>query len=415
MKLYGEILSQPKLRFDYSSTCKEDTYSKRGLIIHGPYDSMRFPQDKIRCIALFPSIFRNEKQILIEGLTKGESNFKGFESFFKIPLESIDDIPFQYENINLIVDQIPLKNPDIVYVLLDKNNMGLYKIFKLKLLANGIPSQMVTVEKLKDLRGRQYTLENIALASYAKVGGTPWTVSTSHNENNLILGVSRAQDHSKRYLVGFVTLFTNDGDFLFMHSKAPVIEWEEYIQGLSELIREAIFEYQDIRETPDSIIIHFHKRPGKREIEAIETALRSAGENIPYAIIHLNEYSNFRLFDASHSTYIPPKGLKVNLSSHEVLLLLDGRIGDRRFKVGVPRVLDIRMDRRSTLSLDKFPDLIKQIYDFSHINWRGFNAAAIPVTLNYSKLIARMVIELGIQNWNQIIAEGKLRDKAWFL
>ncbi len=63
-----------------------------------------------------------------------------------------------------------------------------------------------------------------------------------------------------------------------MHSKAPVIEWEEYIQGLSELIREAIFEYQDIRGTPDSIIIHFHKRPGKREIEAIETALRSAGE-----------------------------------------------------------------------------------------------------------------------------------------
>jgi len=105
----------------------------------------------------------------------------------------------------------------------------------------------------------------------------------------------------------------------------------------------------------------------------------------------------------------------VNLSSHEVLLLLDGRVGERRTKVGVPRVLNIRMDRRSTLDLDRFHELVKQINDFSYINWRGFNAASIPVTLNYSKLIARMVIELGIQNWNQIIVEGKLRYKAWFL
>ena len=43
------------------------------------------------------------------------------------------------------------------------------------------------------------------------------------------------------------------------------------------------------------------------------------------------------------------------------------------------------------------------------------NLSSGPVTLNYSKLIARMVIELGIQNWNQIITEGKLRDKSWFL
>jgi len=49
------------------------------------------------------------------------------------------------------------------------------------------------------------------------------------------------------------------------------------------------------------------------------------------------------------------------------------------------------------------------------VNWRGFNAAAIPVTLNYPKLIATIVGEVGADRWNQIIASGKLRDKAWFL
>lgn len=415
MKLYGEILNQPELRFDYSSTYAKNTNSKKGLISYGPYDSNLFPQDKIRCIVLFPTGSRREKQILVDGLTNGEGNFGGFERFFKIPLEFVEEIPFQFENVMFLVDKIPSKIPDIVYVLLHRNNTNFYRKVKLKLLANGIPSQMVTIEKLKDSKGRHYTLENIALASYAKVGGTPWTISTSLNENNLILGVSRAQDYSKKYLVGFVTLFTNDGDFLFMNSGAPVIEWEKYVQGLSELIYKAIFEFNNIKGNPDTIIVHFHKHPGRREIESIETALKNASKSIPYAIIHLNEYSNFRLFDTSHHTYVPPKGLKVILNSHEVLLLLDGRSGDKRSKIGVPRVLHIRMDRRSTLDLDKFSNLIKQIYNFSYINWRGFNATAIPVTLNYSKLIAKMVVELGIQNWNQIIAEGKLRDKAWFL
>lgn len=414
MKLYGEILKQPELRFDYSSTYAKEIYPKRGLIRYGPYDSALFSQDRIRCIMLFPEGCEKEAYLLKEGLTKGEGDFGGFKSLFKIPLEFEEDASFNAQDVKLQVDIITSKSPDIVYVLLRENHSKLYKEIKLRLLLNGVPSQMITIERLRNSRGRQYTLENIALASYAKVGSTPWTVSTPHN-NNLILGVSRAQDYSKKYLVGFVTLFSNDGDFLFIHSKASIMYWEEYVQGLSELICNAIYEYQNLRGVPDSIIVHFHKRPGKREIEAIEAALKNANENIPYAILHLNEYSNFRLFDTTHSTYVPPKGIMVNLSSHEVLLLLDGRVGERRTKVGVPRVLNIRMDRRSTLDLDRFHELVKQINDFSYINWRGFNAASIPVTLNYSKLIARMVIELGIQNWNQIIVEGKLRYKAWFL
>ncbi len=415
MNLYGEILSEPILRFDFSSISAEDTYSKRGLIRYGPYDSNISRKDEVKSIVLFPDGFQMEEQILIDGLINGEGKFGGFKSFFKIPLKFVEEISFRPDNVKYLLSRISGQNPDIVHVLLPKSNTNIYHEIKLKLLANGIPSQMITIDKLKDLRGRQYILENIALASYAKVGGTPWTVSTTHNENNLIIGVSRAKDKSKKYLVGFVTLFTNDGDFLFMHSKAPVIEWEKYVDGLSDLIHEAILEYSNIKGDPDTIIVHFHKRPGKRELQSIENALKKTNRDAPYAIVHLNEYSNFRLFDTTHSSYIPPKGLKVNLSYHEVLLLLDGRIGDKRYKVGVPRVLDIRLDRRSTLDSDKFPDLVKQIYDFSHINWRGFNATAIPVTLNYSKLIAKMVVELGIRNWNQIIAEGKLRDKAWFL
>lgn len=156
------------------------------------------------------------------------------------------------------------------------------------------------------------------------------------------MGVSRAKDE-RGYLVGFVTIFTHDGDFLFMNSKAPVIRWEDYVSGLSRLIEESIHEYEIEKGIPDKIVLHLSKKPGKGELEAIQLYLNSAGVDVPYAIIHINEYSNFRVFDSTHQSYAPPKGLMVRLSSHEALLVNRGRTNGWS-RVGVPRVLNIRMD-----------------------------------------------------------------------
>jgi hypothetical protein len=162
--------------------------------------------------------------------------------------------------------------------------------------------------------------------------------------------------------------------------------------------------------------LHLCKRPGRfREIEAVERAIQQIGSNIPYALLHLNDDSNYRLFDAGNVTYVPQTGLKVELSHRNALLLLDGRISDRRNRRGIPRVLDISMDKRSTMDVSEFPRLVRQIYNFARVNWRGFNAQTIPATLNYSYLIARLVAEIGSDRWNVIASAGRLRDKAWFL
>jgi len=416
MKLYGKILQAPLFRFDYSEKSAVAELPKKGLYIYGPYDSNLLGKDEIKCAVIYPIGKNTEKNDFCNGIIIGEGNFKGFKKMFKLNLKFVEEKEFSPErNISIFLKDIIKKDIDIAYVLLEQKNLNLYRIIKQELLGNGIPNQIITIEKLKNNIGRQYILENISLATYAKIGGTPWTILTNYEENKLILGVSRAKDPNKKYFVGFVVLFTNQGDFIFINSSAPVIEWEKYVEGLRDLIMASIEEYSQLQGTPSSIIIHFHKRPGKREIRAIEDALSSLGMYIPYALVHINEYSNFRLFDSSHPTYVPPSGLIVNLSAYESLILLDGRIGDSRNKVGVPRVLNVRIDKRSKMEPEKFPEIFKQVYDFSFINWRGFNAAKIPVTLNYSKLIARMIIEVGASNWNSIIANGKLRDKAWFI
>jgi len=73
------------------------------------------------------------------------------------------------------------------------------------------------------------------------------------------------------------------------------------------------------------------------------------------------------------------------------------------------------MDPRSTMESDQFPRLVRQVFEFARVNWRGFNAQAIPATLNYSYLVARLVAEIGAQKWNAIASAGVLRDKSWFL
>ncbi len=418
MNLYGELLNSPQLRFNYSSPAARDAWNRRGLARFGPYDSTLFPKDRVEAVVLYPTGSKREHDLLINGLTVGEGNFGGFQQLFKIPIHFIDHISFGTEqDLGSHLDHIASlpHPPDIVFALLQRRESDTYVSCKSRLLANGIPSQMILVNKLNDPRGRQYVLENLALASYAKVGGTPWTIAAPSPDEEVVLGVSRARDASMRYYVGYVVLFTRDGDFLFVSSKAPVVEWDDYVKGLSGMVESAIRQFEEERGAPSSIVVHFHKNPGRREIEAITQGLQNAAQDMPFAIVHLNEFSNFRLFDVRQSSYIPPAGLKVNLSQTEALLLLDGLRNGRRRRMGVPRVLDIRLDSRSTMAYDEFPRLVQQVNDLAHVNWRGFNAAAVPITISYSRLIARMLVEIGINAWNEIVSEGRLRHKAWFL
>jgi len=418
VKLYGSILSPPQLRFSYSSTFAVASDARKGLKQFGPYDAALLPQSQISCGLIYPSGMESLKQSFINGLIDGEGNFPGFDRMFRIPLIIGAEQGIKYgseSEVRRAISSVVNQPLDLVFILAPVTGGRFYSMIKRELLGNGIPSQVVMDGKIQPSDGRQWVLENLALASYAKIGGTPWVVANPEKKNQLILGVSRAQDASKKFLVGFVTVFTSEGDFLMMHSGAPVIEWERYADGLKSLILESVEEYQSKKGVPEEIILHFHKRPGERELRAIESALKSLGKPIPYALMHLNDSSNFRLFDSTSSTFIPEAGIRVDLSQHQSILLLDGLVNGKRRRQGVPNVLDISLDKRSTLPSSIFSRLTQQVFNFSRLNWRGFNSTASPVTLLYSKLISKMMIEVGTENWNQIVASGKLRDKSWFL
>ncbi len=420
MNLFGKILPEVQLRFNSASKYATDPSPRSGIRRFGPYDSGLFSQSQITCGLIYAPNLKAQRDALVNGLLNGEgSNFPGFTPWFRVRMNFDATAEKQVNEderaLRQAANDLAARNCDIVFVIVAQRNDKAYRVCKSTLLSNGVPCQFATASKLQNPAQRPWILGNIALATYAKIGGTPWVVADTLGGRELVMGVSRAQDETQNYVVGFVTLFNQDGDFLLLHSKTPVVGWDDYVNGLEELVVDAYQEYAASFDAAQSLIIHFHKRPGYQEIEAVNRALNQLGQTIPYALVHLNEFSAFRLFDTAHSSYIPKAGLQTSLSSRRALLLLDGREGDKRNRIGVPNVWDVSLDKRSTMSIDEFPRLVRQVHRFAKVNWRGFNAKSLPVTINYSKLICDQVLEIGLNSWNSIIGNGKLREKAWFL
>lgn len=420
MNLFGRYLPHVQLRFNSASKFATDPSPRNGIRRFGPYDANLFPHGTIRCGVIYSSETKPLRDALVEGFTNGDGNiFPGFTSWFRanIIFDPLSErrITYDERGFRRAATDLAARDCDIVFIFVPQQNSWVYREGKSILLGNGIPCQFITSDKLLSTNQRPWILSNIALATYAKVGGTPWVVADPSGKRELVMGVSRAQDEDQNYIVGFVTLFNQDGDFLLLHSKTPVVSWNAYVEGLEELIVDGYQDYEENFGIPESLIIHFHKRPGKQEIDAVNRALTHLGQSIPYAMIHLNEFSLFRLFDTTHSSHVPESGLSVSLSRYRALLLLDGRENDKRNRMGVPNVWDISMDKRSTMPPEEFPRLVHQIHRFAKVNWRGLNARSLPVTINYSKLLCHQVVEIGSKSWANVINNVKLREKAWFL
>jgi hypothetical protein len=232
----------------------------------------------------------------------------------------------------------------------------------------------------------------------------------------------------ERFL-GFTTAYKNNGAFLSFQGIMGAAS-DDYYEQLSDAISSSLKAYREILlkqgafvSDPERLVFHSFKKIGQEEINSIEGGIKLGSQEgglIPYALIHIDSTGNFLIFDSDHRTYLPPRGYSVWLGPLQALLLSEGRERYEHRKMGFPSPLTIRIDHRSALNTDHlgdiFTDLLRQVYALSKVNWRGFNAAAIPVSLNYSRLIADLISSCQEPAlWERIARAENLRDKAWFL
>ncbi len=104
----------------------------------------------------------------------------------------------------------------------------------------------------------------------------------------------------------------------------------------------------------------------------------------------------------------------LRLSNHEVLISLTGAKEVKRSQDGIPHPILLRLHRGSTFHDTTY--LARQVFAFSCHSWRTFFPASIPVTILYSKLIAKMLGQLeALPGWNPDMMLGRIGETRWFL
>lgn len=421
------------LRFDPALTARVATHAFKGLRTHGPFDSSALDLGDGALLFVFPKQLRAQAHGLAEALLRGVPPYPGFAKMFGVAVsmgQALGQLQITGDVSNLAVaarhyrDQIAAWNADprerdpaLALVLVPHSERvdtdTPYYEAKAAFASLGIPTQMVTTELIEDRDQFQWSVANIALAAFAKLGGIPWAVDAPAGEDDLILGIGRAEvgpEGERRRVFGYAVSFVSNGIYRQTWSFTPTADESVYEQRLEATVRQALSA--DLDRPPARLVVHLAKSAGWREIDAVERALTALDLTLPVAFLRLDDTSPHDVADTDQQTFAPPKGLVAKLGPRRALLQTE-ELGP----IGPPDgPLLVAMDRRSTVSTDDFDDLVAQVFRLAHANWRGFNARSKPATLVYGEQLASLVGHLeDVEAWKPDLLRSELRDRPWFL
>lgn len=313
-----------------------------------------------------------------------------------------------------------------------------YLMTKSEFMSLQIPVQEFEIETTDIQDNRlQYVLNNMALATYAKLGGVPWLVRAHMPiAHELVVGMGSARITDGRLgethrVVGITTVFSGDGNYC-LSTLSRAVRFEDYAGELLASLRSTIEGLsKNMGWQPREhvrLVFHAFKPLKESEEEAVKALIASLGEyDVEYAFLHVIEDHPLLLFDESQrgepaydgkngvkGVFTPERGRFLRLSGHEVLITLTGPRDVKQASDGMPRPVLLRLGRGSTFNDMTY--LTRQVNTFACHSWRSYFPSPLPVTILYSELIARLLGNLStVPQWNPIHLVGRIGEGRWFL
>lgn len=307
-----------------------------------------------------------------------------------------------------------------------------YLVAKAAFLSNQIPTQFIAFETFSMAPASlAYTLSNLALAVYAKLGGIPWLIKSDKGiAHEVVIGLGSAAIGESRFsrkerIVGITSVFRGDGGYLLsnLSNAVPMSKYGEALtESLQATLQRVRSEMNWIKGDSVRVIVHAFKPMRNTEVESVKAALKEFSEfDLRFAFLHVKQDHPYLLFDddsigtKGRGEKTPIRGLFAEVGHNETLLTLTGPQQLKRPTDGLPKPLLLSLHRDST-----FTDIIyltKQVYWFSNHSWRSFLPAAMPVTIYYSDLVAGLLGRLDRlgSRWSPSVMLGKIGTTRWFL
>lgn len=378
----------------------------QGLKDFGPLELPR--NQNIKLIFIFHKDDKEAANKLYSYLKKGYKSFLGLNSFTRIQfsVDTANSINFENDETPIVEVREALKNRVLdeqfqyaaIYISRikkdgndDDKDIQYYRI-KEELLKYRITSQVIYKDNIFN-ELFNFFLPNIAVALLAKLGGVPWRLKRPIKKD-LVIGVGAYRPfHSDQPFIGNAFCFLNDGRFKGFNSFESA-----NAQGLADLIKNSIDQYIRENSTLTRVIIHFYKEVSNEELKPIRSVLHGLRLSIPVIIVTVfkTESKDYVVFDYDYDGIMPSSGVIVKLKPLEYLLCNNSRYsqatGSRVEGFPFPIKLKFYSTDNSILNdTEIIRELIDQVYQFSRMYWKSVKQKSLPVTIEYSEMVAEMV------------------------
>jgi hypothetical protein len=450
-----ESVPKPVYVFDPTGT-RTNTWADGGLRNSGPYSRQTFSKNRPRIAVICQASAKGRVEQFLHkffnGLrhpTKSPGPFdNGFIGKYRLDGESTKFFladnstvgAYQHASEKAISDE---DRWDLALVQIEKGFRDLdgprnpYLITKHAFLTHQTPVQEFTLETAFLGVGQlAYALNNMALATYSKLGGTPWLLRCDRTiSHELVIGIGSAEVGEERLgnrerVVGFTTVFSGDGDYRIAN-RSKAVPYHKYEEELLATLRDTVgsvsrdMNWQD----GDHVRLVFHAFKPFRDIEAkaVKYLMGELGQyDVDYAFVEVSQHHPYLLFDEGQAgvsdfetkkakgAYTPERGQMIKLSTREVLIVLTGPRDVKRPEDGLPSPVLLRLHRESTFTDMTY--IARQVYAFANHSWKSFFPGSLPVTVQYSEMIAGLLGKLShLPNWNADVLWGRIGRSRWFL
>ncbi len=450
-----ETTPKPVYVFDPTGA-KTDTWADRGIQNCGPYSQQTFSKNCPRIAVVCQASAKGRVEQFLHKFFNGQRHPKknpgpfdnGLVGKYRLdgvsPKFFLTDSPsadaYQRAAQEAISDE---DRWDLALVQIEKAFRELegtnnpYFVTKHAFLTHQTPVQEFTLETASLWEGQlAYALNNMALATYSKLGGTPWLLRCDRAiAHELVIGIGSADVGDGRLanrerVVGFTTVFSGDGDYRITN-RSQAVPYNKYGQELLATLTDTVNSVSKDMNWQDGdhvrLVFHAFKPFRNIEAEAVKNLMNALGRyDVDFAFVEVSQHHPYLLFDEGQpgvydyeakrtkGAYAPERGLMLKLSKSEVLIVLTGPRDVKRPQDGLPSPVLLRLHRESTFTDTTY--LARQVYAFANHSWKSFFPGSLPVTVQYSQIIAGLLGKLGrLPNWNADVLWGRIGRSRWFL
>ena len=367
------------------------------------------------------------------GVTAQKKYFKGIEDYVNIKASTSKEhfIEFTNENDPLPdiiqkLENLKFDHDNVKYAAFylspfdkftpDPEDREIYIQIKELFLNEGIITQVVDyhkmIENIENQYNFQFSLQNMALAIHAKLGGAPWKLAVT-DKKELVIGVGAFtnQGENRRYIASAFS-FQNNGLFR---------NFEYFNQNQTKLlagsILKAIRDFTSVAQA-DKVVIHFYKEMKYEELQPIIEGMYQLELGVPLYILNINktESEDIIAYDLNwNNKLMPVSGTYIRIDSNQFLLFNNARYPNSQYYTdtdGYPFPIKIKM---SSPDDDAFEDanvvleLLTQVYQFSRLYWKSLRQQNVPITIKYPEMVAQIA-----PRFNNGVPEDA-KNKLWFL